>query len=227
MLQVNKTLTHFDISSNKNFSDSGAHCVFAGLRHNTTLTYLDLSSTGLVEAPATMLHDNNSITILILSSNWTSSYSKVHHICLSFRHSTTLTRLYLRHTGLVATEDAAQALTTMIQMNKSLTHLDLSYKDDLSDSGAYCVSHATSLVYLNLSNTGITDKGAVYIAQTINSNHSLESLLIANNKITNDGLAYIAKSLETGHSLNYLSIHPNPGRYDHLLNPWRVSIINL
>ena len=131
MLQVNKTLTHLDLSYNENFSDSGAHCVFAGLRHNTTLTYLNLSSTGLVEAPTTMLQDNNTITVLNLSSNWTSSYSKVHHICLSFQHNTTLTRLYLDNTGLVATEDTAQALTTMLQMNKSLTHLDLSYKQGL------------------------------------------------------------------------------------------------
>ena len=189
---------------------------------------MDLSSTGLVEAPATTLQDNNTITVLNLSSNWSSSYSKVHHICLSFQHNTTLVRLYLRYTGLVATEDTALALTTMLQMNKSLTHLDLSYNDDLSDSGAYCVSHATSLVHLYLSDTGITDKGAEYIAQIINSDHSLESLLIDNNNIMDDGFAYIiAKSLEKAHSLNYLSINPNPGRYDHLLNPWRVSIKNL
>ena len=186
-----------------------------------------ISSTGLVEAPTTMLHDNNSITILILSSNWTTSYSKVHQICLSFQYNTTLTQLYLNNTGLVVTKDTAQALTTMLQMNKSLTHLDLAYNDDLSDSGAYCVSHATSLVYLDLRNTGITDKGAEYIAQTINSNNSLESLLIDNNNITDDGFAYIAKSLKTAYSLSFLSIYPNPGRCSHLQYPWRVSIKNL
>ena len=34
--------------------------------------------------------------------------------------------------GLVATEDTAQALTTMLQVNKALTHLDLSRNVEVS-----------------------------------------------------------------------------------------------
>ena len=104
----------------------------------------------------------------------------------------------LKCTGLVATEDTAQTLTTMLQVNKTLTHLDLSQNHTFSDSGAYIVcqglQHNTSLVYLNLSNTGITDKGAEYVAQALESNCSLEKLDISRNQISDRGFACIAKS---------------------------------
>ena len=84
MLQVNKTLTYLDLS--KNYDFSGA-CVFQGLQHNTTLVYLNLSST------------RNLVTRL-----------------------------------------TARALTKMLLINKTLTHLLLSNKLWLfSDSEAYCV----------------------------------------------------------------------------------------
>ena len=46
MLQVNKTLTHLDLSSIPTFSDPGAHCVYQGLQQNSTLTYVTLATTG-------------------------------------------------------------------------------------------------------------------------------------------------------------------------------------
>ena len=54
--------------------------------------------------------------------------------CASFKslqHNTSLVHLNFRNTGLVATEDTAQALTAMIQDNKTLTHLDLSEELEL------------------------------------------------------------------------------------------------
>ena len=45
MLQVNKSLTHLDLSNNSIFTDSGPRCVFEGLQHNSTLVNLNLSHT--------------------------------------------------------------------------------------------------------------------------------------------------------------------------------------
>ena len=59
----------------------------------------------------------------------------------------------------------------------------------------------TTLVYLNLSNTGITDKGAEYIAQAIESNRFLQTLDISRNQISDIGFGYIAKSLKTNTTL--------------------------
>ena len=115
----------------------------------------------------------------------------------SLQHNTSLVHFNLSNTRLVATEDTAQALTTMLQVNKTLTHLDLSTNHNFSDRGASCVyqglQHNTTLVYLNLSNTEMTDKGAEYIAQTLESNCSLQSLDISRNKLSVRGLACIAK----------------------------------
>ena len=242
MLQVNKTLTHLDLSHNSNFPDQGAYCVFQGLQHNNTLVNLNLSRTGLemtkntARVLATMLQVNNTLTHLDLSNNFTLFVSGTWFIIEILQCNTTLVQLNLSNTGLVATEEIAQALTTMLQVNKTLTHLDLSnnwkfqnascvfiglqinttlvylnlssiklqVKRDtplakalttmlqgnkhlehldlshnlLYDEGVYCLceglQHNTTLVYLNLSRIGITDKGAERIARACNSNSSLQ-----------------------------------------------------
>ena len=67
------------------------------------------------------------------------------------QHNSALVQLNLSNTGLVATEDTAQALTPMLQVNKTLTHLDLSNNEKFSDSGAYFVfqglQHNITLVH--------------------------------------------------------------------------------
>ena len=247
MLQVNKTLTHLDLSDNSNFSDQGACWIFQGLQHNNTLVDLNLSLTRIEMTMNTaialgkMLQVNNSLTHLDLSNNCTFYTSGTWFIFNSLKYNTTLVQLNLSNTGLVATVETAQALTTMLQVNKTLTHLDLSSnllrfesyvfqglqnnatlvylnlrdkelrvkKDtplakalttmlqenkhlkylDLScnplyDEGVYCLceglQYNTTLVCLNLSDTGITDKGAEYIARAYNSNRSLQLTLVIN-----------------------------------------------
>ena len=214
MLQVNKTLTHLDLSHNKKFSDSGAHCVFLGLQHNTSLVHLNLTGTFLVhavtkdtaQALTTMLHVNKTLTHLNLSSNLKFSESGAYCVFQGLKHNTTLVYLNVSYTGLVATEDTAQALTTMLQVNKTLTHLNLSGNWTFFDSGAYCVFQGlqdnTTLVYLNLSSTGITDKGAEYIAQTLKYNRSLRTLDISKNRLADNGFACIDKSLKTNTTLS-------------------------
>ena len=213
MLQVNKTLTHLDLSQNEKFSDSGAYCVFQGLQCNTSLVHLNLSNTGLVatkdtaQALTTMFQVNKTLTHLDLSANC-KFLAGANYFFESLQYNTTLVHLNLSYTGLVATEDTAQALTAMLQVNKTIKHLDLSVNCTFSDLGAYCVcqglKHNTTLVYLNLSCTGITDKGAEYIAQALESNCSLQTLDISKNRITDNGFDCIDKSLETNTTLRLI-----------------------
>ena len=191
MLQVNKTPIHLNLSGNRYFSDSGAYYFFQCLQDNTSLVHLILSNTDLkgendsVQALSTMLQVNKTLTHLDLSLNWKFLNSGAYYVFQSLQHNTTLAHLNLSNTGLVATEDTVQALTTMLQVNKTLTHLDLSVNLDFSDAGAYCVcqglQHNTSLVHLNLRSTGMTKRGAEYIAQALESNCSLQTLNVSNN----------------------------------------------
>ena len=212
MLQVNKTLTHLNLSENLNFSDSGACCVFQGLQHNPNLIHLNLSKTGILirryiaQTLIKMLQVNKTLAHLDLSYNWTLSTNAVFQ---GLQYNTALVHLNLSYTGLVAIEDTAQALTTMLQVNKTIKHLNLSDNWTFSDAGAYCVcqglQHNTTLVYLNLSCTGITYKGAEYIAQALKSNCFLQTLDISyNSRITHNGFTCIDKSLETNTTISLI-----------------------
>ena len=157
MCEMNKSLTHLSLSG---ISDSSGY-IFQGLQHNTTLVYLQLSYTNLkctedtAQALTTMLRVNKTLTHLDISHNGRFSGSLHYLVFRGLQYNTALVNLTLKCTGLVATEDTAQTLTTMLQVNKTLTHLNLSQNHNFSDSGAYIVcqglQHNTSLVYLNLS----------------------------------------------------------------------------
>ena len=168
--------------------------MFESLQYNTALLQLNVSYTGLVateeivQALTTMLQVNKTLTHLDLSNNW-----KFHNPSCIFeglQNNTTLVYLNLSKIYLVVKKDTplVKALTTMLQENKHLKHLDLSI-NRLRDEGACCLceglQHNTTLVYLNLSDTGITDKGAEFFAQAYNSNRSLQlSLDISHNHMT-------------------------------------------
>ena len=146
MLQVNKTLTHLDLSQNS-LSDLGARCIFEGLQHNTTLVMLSLQ--------------NNNIT---------------------------------------ATDpDTAKSLTKMLQVNKSLSYLDLScnqYGHRMTPGVFQALKHNTALLHLNLRDTGITDADAECIGQALKSNNVLQSLNIDTNlSLGDEGGHYILESL--------------------------------
>ena len=182
MLQVNKTLTHLDLSNNFTLFVSGTWFIIESLQCNTTLVQLDLSDTGLVvtdetaQALTIMLQVNETLTHLDLSSN----HNFQNAICIfqGLQNNTTLVYLNFSNIKLEVKKDTplAKALTIMLQENKHLKHLDLSF-NLLRDEGIYCLceglQHNTTLVYLDLSRTGITDKGAEYIARAYNSNRCL------------------------------------------------------
>ena len=122
-----------------------------------------------------------------------------------------LTRLQLQNINLKCTQKDGNAFIEMLQWNKSLKHLDLSSNRTFSDFGAYCtfcgLQHNTALTYLNLSKTGMTDEGAVYIAQILDSDCPLQTLNISYNRIGGDGFASVAKSLiSSAIALNHLYI---------------------
>ena len=205
MLQANKTLTHLDLSCNQNFI---AKSLFLSLQHNTTLVNLNLSNTGLtatedtISAFSEMLRKNKKITHLDLSHNT----RLAHCVFSSLRYNTTLVCLNLSSAGIAGT--ATHALGEMVRLNKTLTHLDLSYNENLADYGACCIfQHNTTLVYLDLSQTGITNKGAEYIIEALKRNCSLEVLNIFHNLFELHLCHQIIKSLQSNTTLKTISMY--------------------
>ena len=219
MLQLNKTLTHLDLSKNCAFSQRGACCIFNSLQHNTTLTHLFLSDNYVVQRDHNnlvtvgslnlMLQVNKSLTHLDLSKSINFTELEARCIFEGLQHSTTLVSLNLSSTGITATDpDTARSLTKMLQVNKSLTHLDLSSNGTHENS---IISHTfkglklnTTLLDLDISYMTITDSDAECIAQAMSCNHSLQSLNICFFYVSDEGIHRILDSLKLNTSLKSL-----------------------
>ena len=193
MLQVNKCLTHLVVTHSNYFSDHEAFCVFNGLQHNTTLISLDLSNCDIHVAAADpeiikslMLHENNSLTHLNLSGNIGFSDSGARCIFESLQYNSTLVYLNLAETSITANvPDTAKSLTKMLQVNKSLTHLDLSCKETYVPANRIislifsALEHNTTLLHSVLHSREISKEGAECIAQALKSNQSLQTIDIS------------------------------------------------
>ena len=198
LTKILQILSHLDLSNSSTFSDSGAHCIFEGLRNNTTLVHLNLSHTSITAiAPDTarslskMLQVNKSLTHLDLSYNSAFTDSEAHCIFQDLQHNTTLVHLNLSHTSITAiAPDTARSLTKMLQVNKSLKHLNLSnyFMHEFTHIQIIScifegIEHNTSLCYLDLHMASSfanihTDTAAENIAQALKSNYSLLTLNI-------------------------------------------------
>ena len=219
MLQINKSLTHLNFSSNTTFSDARAHhIIFEGLLHNTTLTNLNLSKIGLTATDLVtmsltkMLQVNKSLTHLDLSSN---NLSDLGGLCIfeGLQHNTTLASINLRKTDITATNpDTADSLIKMLQVNKSLTHLDLS-SNNLSDLGGLCIfkglQHNTTLNSMNLGKTGITainPDTAISLTKMLQVNKSLTCLNLSSKCTMADEqiFSHIFHELEHNTTLSHL-----------------------
>ena len=188
----NNSLTHLNLSGNNNFSDSGAQCIFESLQHNSTLVYLNLSMTTITATDSDtarslteMLQVNKSLRQLNLSgNNW---FSDLGAQCIfeSLQHNSTLVYLNLSMTTITATDpDTARSLTEMLQVNNSLTHLDLSCRDTVPENHIIslifsALEHNTTLLHLVLRGRQILKDDAERIAKTLKSNKSLLTIDIS------------------------------------------------
>ena len=152
---------------------------------------------------------NTSLVHLNLSG--TSAYGFACHIFQGLQHNTTLVYLNLSNTKLVATEDTAQALTAMLQVNKTLTHLDLSKNYDFSGTCVFQgLQHNSTLVYLNLRSTRnlVTRNTVLTLAKMLQVNKTLKHLPLSNKlQLFSDSEAYcVFQGLQHNSTLVYLNL---------------------
>ena len=211
--------------SNGNFhcDDDVLLSIAEALQTNTSLTNLSLRSTGLYyikqngSALTKMLQVNKSLTHLDLSLN---NFSDSGACCIfdGLQHNNTLVYLNLSSSGIqIINTDAARSLTKMLQVNKSLTHLDLSNYLHLcfrtiSHQIISCIfeglEHNTMLRYLNIRGVSdITDTDAEHIARALKSNYSLQTLNISECRfLHHNGIPLILESLMSNSTLQTLYI---------------------
>ena len=192
-LKESPTIIELRLSDGNIQSDGdGLLHIAEALQTNSSLIRLSLSfmqlqytkQNGL--ALTKMLQVNKSLTHLNLSSN--NYFSDLGSCCIfeGLQHNTTLVYLNLSRTGITATDpDTAKSLTKMLQVNKSLEHLDLSRnytpKNQIILHIFQGLEHNTTILHLDLRDTvdKITVNDAEYIAQILKCNCSLLSIDIA------------------------------------------------
>ena len=221
MLLVNKSLKYLDLSYNCFLNSAAHYCIFEGLRHNTTLTHLILRNSGIeVSNPdtarslTTMLQENKSLTHLNFSYNGAFSQRGASCIFNGLQLNTTLTHLTIIGDYMIDDPDRVRSLAQMLQVNKSLTYLDLSYSMGFSDSEARCIFESlhqnVSLASLNLSHTDLTATNpdtAKSLTAMLRVNKSLKNLDLSMNKSLSDSGAFcIFKGLEHNTSLVNLNL---------------------
>ena len=217
LLKVNKSLKKLDLSDNS-ISDSGACCIFEGLQQNTTLSKLNLSNTGII-VPDTArsltesLQVNKSLRHLDISQSSLLNYG-ARLIFESLQHNDTLLSLNVSDVGMSANDpDTVKSLTKMIRVNKSLTHLDISENGlELCSKIFESLQHNTTLVSLNLSDTGIsvTDPDTVKsLTKMFQLNKSLESLDFSLNRFSDFGACCIFEGLQHNTTLVELNLEGN------------------
>ena len=133
------------------------HCMQSNC-HLTELHIVDLICVSENDSALTkMLHMNMTLAHLHLSSIGRSD-SGARYIFQGLQQNATTTHLNLASNEITGCEDTTQALTTMLRVNTSLTHLDLSQNVHFS-SGAHSIiktlQHNATLVHLDLSLTGM------------------------------------------------------------------------
>ena len=188
---ISELILNLDVRNVDDNENSLLHLVEA-LQTNNNLVKLKLFSTKLFVEQSTlseMLQEKNTLTHLgLISYNSVLTSSVAGSILLSLQHNTTLVDLNLSHTGITATEDTTRALGKLLCVNKTLTHLDLSNNEKLADLGFYCIflslQHNTTLVYLNLSLTGLTatEDTTQALGEMLRVNKTLAHLNLSHNE---------------------------------------------
>lgn len=112
------------------------------------------------------------------------------------------------------TSTVASVLADALRNNTTLEQLSL-WDNQVGDIGVIVLSDAlrnnsSALKRLDLSQNGITDEGAEYLAQMLKINKILIYLTLSNNEISNQGLQSLASALQNdNNTLQRLSLTGN------------------
>ena len=206
-------LTHLDFRGKELKDSYTVACFSMALAVNSSLTNLNLKSTGIGNSGAAFisqaLKDNSSLTDLNLNENGIDA-SGAASLAEALEGNSSLAILDLRWNSFRTS--GAVVLSRALEANSSLTFLDLSY-NLIGSTGVASLSQAlkanSSLTNLNLSSNDIGASGATSLSQALATNSSLTHLDLSCNEIGASGATSISQALATNSSLTHLDLSSN------------------
>lgn len=200
-LTMNATLQRLDLTHSM-IGDEG-HSALAGmLKTNTSLRSLDLSATNKLGregalALAGALEVNNSLQTLDLTRAGTSSES-IQILALGLQRNSALINLLLGFS--FSDVAAATALARMLEVNMSLTNLDLQGNEHLKDEGVSVLAGAlkknNTLTMLSLERVNMKEQGFRALADALEVNSSLEILDVRDNYFSSKSALVLLEALK-------------------------------
>ena len=210
ILSSSLTVNHIlrDLTLRCNLDDHAMEQLSAGLRANRSVTRLTLHITDTgVQHLATMLATNRTIQELNLSAYGRISDHGMEQLSAGLRANESVTRLTL-HCHI--TDTGAQHLATMLAVNVTLQKLDLSstsITDNVVSHLSRALQHNSSVTHLNLSyNESITNTGAVALGEMLRVNKSLRELNLCGTSVGEEGATALMEGLQHNQVLNELRL---------------------
>jgi len=177
------TTLHMDGNdSEEALSDKGAIRLAEALKHNTSLTELDLvdnrvGKNGAAKLAEALRH-NTTLTTLLLRNNELQDSGAI-KLAKALRSNTTLTLLNLSNNCI--RDAGATQLAALLKCNRTITELDLG-NNKITDEGANQLAemllHNTTLISLDLQGNRVTDQGHAKFKEVMQQNNSLNVLLL-------------------------------------------------
>ncbi|XP_076839587.1 uncharacterized protein LOC143491202 [Brachyhypopomus gauderio] len=203
----NSSLKHLDLNNNNNLQDSGVEQLSDGLKSShCKLETLRLAGCDLTVKTCEYLTSNiqteNSLKHLDLNNNYLQD-SGVEQFSAELKSSHCKLET-LRLAGCHLTVESCKSLTSALQRENSLKHLDLN-NNNLQDSGveqlsdglksSHCKLETLSLALCNLG--GKTCENLASVLQLANS--LLKELDLSNNDLNNSGVEQLSAGLNSSH----------------------------
>ena len=214
-LSVNNTLR--DLTLDYDLDDYMMEQLSAGLRANESVTRLTLqcriTDTG-AQHLATMLAANRAIHELNLSSIYSGRISDngMEQLSAGLRANRSVTKLKLH---CCITDTGAHHFATMLAVNTTLQKLDLSkISDNVVSHLSRALQHNSSVTHLNLSyNESITNTGAVALGEMLRVNKSLRELNLCRTSVGEEGATALMEGLQHNQVLNELELPQKLEKY--------------
>ena len=181
-----------------------------GLASNTSVVELILEGCGVDltgengQALSNMLRTSTTLRALNLRD---SRVVDLQAICAGLTSNTSLAYLDLSRCALTATAESGRALTDMLQTNTTLKSLELDYNDGISNEGAVYLAQGLAqnrgLETLSIVRCGIST-AVVEVAEALKTNKCLLSLDISGNEDVGEMFVHIVRSLQVNSTLRDL-----------------------